>query len=85
VYVEGRIRTRKWQDKESGQDRYSTEIVADRMQILGGRKEGEAEPAKAATGADYKAAKDGERTPAAPAKQGSHGGAFDSMDDDIPF
>src|SRR6476661_648217 len=36
VYIEGRIRTRKWQDKE-GQDRYSTEIVADRMQLLGGR------------------------------------------------
>src|SRR3954468_10628454 len=36
VYVEGRIRTRKWQDKE-GQERYSTESVADRMQLLGGR------------------------------------------------
>src|SRR5258708_39512825 len=36
VYIEGRIRTRKWQDKE-GQDKYSTEIVADRMQMLGGR------------------------------------------------
>ncbi|MCF7696637.1 single-stranded DNA-binding protein [Mycetohabitans sp. B2] len=36
VYVEGRIRTRKWQD-QSGQDRYSTEIVADSMQLLGGR------------------------------------------------
>ena len=36
VYVEGRIQTRKWQDKE-GQDKYSTEIVADRMQMLGGK------------------------------------------------
>src|SRR5438552_9248844 len=36
VYIEGRIRTRKWQDKE-GQDRYSTEIVADQMQMLGSR------------------------------------------------
>src|SRR5256885_7713286 len=36
VYVEGRIRTRKWQDKE-GQDRYSTEIVADTMQMPGSR------------------------------------------------
>src|SRR3989304_2375340 len=36
VYVEGSLRTRKWQDKE-GQDRYSTEIVADRMQMLGSR------------------------------------------------
>ena len=37
VYVEGRLKTRKWQDKETGADRYSTEIVADQMQMLGGR------------------------------------------------
>ena len=36
VYIEGRLRTRKWQDKE-GKDRYTTEIVADEMQMLGGR------------------------------------------------
>lgn len=36
VYIEGRLRTRKWQDK-SGNDRYSTEIVANEMQMLGGR------------------------------------------------
>lgn len=36
VYVEGRLRTRKWQD-QGGQDRYTTEIVADQMQLLGGR------------------------------------------------
>lgn len=43
VYVEGRIKTRKWQDKE-GKDRYTTEIIADRMQMLGGKKDAEAEP-----------------------------------------
>src|SRR5688572_21405993 len=37
VYIEGSLRTRKWQDKQSGQDRYSTEIVASEMQMLGGR------------------------------------------------
>ncbi|WP_265922262.1 single-stranded DNA-binding protein [Cupriavidus nantongensis] len=37
VYIEGRIRTRKWQD-QSGQDKYSTEIVADQMQMLGSRQ-----------------------------------------------
>src|ERR671938_1034126 len=42
VYVEGRLRTRKWQDKE-GQDRYTTEIVADTMQMLGSRA-GSGEP-----------------------------------------
>ncbi|MFT5350965.1 MAG: single-strand DNA-binding protein, partial [Gammaproteobacteria bacterium] len=39
VYVEGRLQTRKWQDK-SGSDRYSTEIVASEMQMLGGRSGG---------------------------------------------
>jgi len=39
VYIEGRIRTRKWQD-QAGQDKYSTEIVADQMQMLGGRPGG---------------------------------------------
>ncbi len=80
-YVEGRIRTRKWQDKE-GQDRYTTEVVADRMQLLGGRGGGEGggggggsmrEPAAAAAGGGGKA----------PAKKS--GGSFDDMDDDIPF
>jgi len=74
VYVEGRIRTRKWQDKD-GQDKYSTEIVADRMQLLGGRGGteggGGARPAAAAGGSK------------APAKKS--GGSFDDMDDDIPF
>ena len=36
VYIEGKIRTRKWQDKE-GKDRYTTEVIADEMQMLGGR------------------------------------------------
>ena len=81
VYVEGRIRTRKWQDKESGQDRYSTEIVADRMQLLGGRASGaEAaprEPAAAGAGGGNGGGK--------PQQQKKGGGAFDQMDDDIPF
>jgi single-strand DNA-binding protein len=40
VYVEGKLQTRKWQDKE-GKDRYSTEIVGQQMQMLGGRPQGE--------------------------------------------
>jgi len=39
VYIEGKLRTRKWQDKQ-GNDRYTTEIVADEMQMLGGRAGG---------------------------------------------
>jgi single-strand DNA-binding protein len=50
VYVEGRLQTRKWQDK-SGQDRYTTEIVASEMQMLGGKGSGSgsAEPSDAGT------------------------------------
>jgi single-strand DNA-binding protein len=83
VYVEGRIRTRKWQDKESGQDKYSTEIVADRMQLLGSRGGGSAEPMArepAAAGANGAAGGGGK-----PQQQQKKGGAFDQMDDDIPF
>ncbi len=75
VYVEGSLRTRKWQDKE-GKERYTTEIVADRMQMLGSRQGGgeaggrEAKEPVAA----------GEDKPAKKA-----GGKFDDMDDDIPF
>jgi single-strand DNA-binding protein len=76
VYVEGRIRTRKWQDKD-GQERYSTEIVADRMQLLGSRAGGSEPMARAPKPAEDAGAKP------APAKKG--GGSFDDMDDDIPF
>lgn len=37
VYIEGRLKTRKWTDKDTGADRYTTEIVADQMQMLGGK------------------------------------------------
>lgn len=44
VYIEGKLKTRKWQDKD-GQDRYTTEIIADRMQMLGGKPERDEKPA----------------------------------------
>ena len=72
VYVEGSLRTRKWTD-QSGVEKYSTEIRADQMQMLGGRPEGAA-PAPAPRPA-----------PAPPPAQRSAGGGFDDMDDDIPF
>ncbi|HZD21399.1 MAG TPA: single-stranded DNA-binding protein [Burkholderiales bacterium] len=77
VYVEGRLRTRKWQDKE-GQDRYTTEIVADSMQMLGSRA-GSGEPRPEPIGAkasEPKAAASVAKKPA---------GKFDDMEDDIPF
>ena len=52
VYIEGRLRTRKWQDK-SGNDRYTTEIVANEMQMLGGRGGGMGGQSGAASGGQY--------------------------------
>lgn len=76
VYIEGRLQTRKWQDKTTGQDKYTTEIIADTMQMLdskggvGGSEGGGSfeKPAMAATGTSN----------AAPAMD-------NSFDDDIPF
>ena len=77
VYVEGSLRTRKWQDKD-GQDRYSTEIRGDVMQMLG-RREGGGEPrGERAEASSARAAE-----PKAAAKKPA--GKFDDMDDDIPF
>lgn len=57
VYIEGRIRTRKWQD-QSGQDKYSTEIVADQMQMLGGRQGGQSSDDDASEGAGRRVSED---------------------------
>ena len=72
VYIEGSLRTRKWQDKE-GRDQYTTEIVASEMQMLGGKGGGDA-PARE---------RQEERKPAAAAP--AAGGFDDNLDDDIPF
>jgi single-strand DNA-binding protein len=81
VYVEGKLRTRKWQDKD-GQDKYTTEIIADSMQMLGSRQ---GMGGGDSGGGDYapraSAPSGGASKPAggkAPAK-------FEDMDDDIPF
>jgi single-strand DNA-binding protein len=92
VYVEGRLKTRKWQDKD-GKDVYTTEVIADNMQLLGGREgmgggdsgddhgdrgdRGEGRaPARSAAPAPRPA-------PPKPAPKAATG--FDDMDDDIPF
>ena len=70
VFIEGRIKTRKWQDKE-GQDRYTTEITCDRLQLLGGKPDGQS--------TDTKPDKP------APNYNPPNPSGFDAMDDDIPF
>ena len=78
IYVEGRLQTRKWQTQD-GQDRWSTEIVASEMQMLGGRGQSDPSPDS------------GEAAPArdwggdAPRKQERSPAPADDFDDDIPF
>lgn len=90
VYIEGRIRTRKWQDKD-GNERYTTEITADAMQLLGGRGgQGGTGGASNFGGSDGGFDEGGSSRPAAraPAPQAAPkkpAGGFDDMDDDIPF
>jgi len=69
IYIEGKLQTRKWQDK-NGNDRYTTEIIANEMQMLGGRGGGSA---------DFGAASSSSAAAPAPAA------AVDEFDDDIPF
>jgi len=68
VYIEGSLRTRKWQD-QSGQDRYSTEIVASDMQMLDGSRDG-----------NQSREKDTHQPPSQP-----QGSGFNDFDDDIPY
>jgi single-strand DNA-binding protein len=85
VYVEGRLRTRKWQD-QSGQERYTTEIVADQMQLLGGR-DGAPAGGPPDDGGSMASSAPGQSAPAATGggKSSAKAGGFDDLDDDIPF
>ncbi len=87
VYVEGRIKTRKYTDKD-GVEKYATDIIANEMQMLGSR-EGMGEPSGEDEGAGYSRPAPASRPaaaqrPAAPAASKPSSG-FDDMDDDIPF
>lgn len=73
IYAEGKLKTRKWQDKQ-GNDRYTTEVIVNDMQMLGGR--GDSEPQRSA--GDEKAASFDAQKPAQPAVD-------DDIDETIPF
>ena len=83
LYVEGRLKTRKWQDKE-GRDTYTTEIIAQEMQLLGGRpgSEGDAPRAPRPQREPQQSAPQ-QRPAPQPAAQPAPD--YDSFDDDIPF
>ena len=80
VYNDGSLRTRKWQDKQ-GNERYSTEIVGNDLQMLGGRGGGGASASPAAAGA----ASAGAPTYAEESAGGGGGSRSEEFDDDIPF
>jgi single-strand DNA-binding protein len=83
VYIEGKIRTRKWQDKE-GKDRYTTEVIADQMQMLGSRGGGGGAPSEPREPRSSSRPAPAEDRSAAPvADEGGGGGG--EFDDDIPF
>jgi single-strand DNA-binding protein len=83
VYVEGRLKTRKWTDKD-GVDRYTTEIVATEMQLLGSREGGAGGEAGDEGGTTQRSAPPA-RPAAAPKTAAKSSTGFDDMDDDIPF
>lgn len=94
VYIEGRLQTRKWQGQD-GQDRYTTEIIAQEMQMLGSRSGGTAPLANPATVAapvehNTNAPVNHQGSPAAPAptqaeQSAPPPAAYEDFDDDIPF
>jgi single-strand DNA-binding protein len=81
VYIEGSLRTRKWQD-QSGQDRYSTEIRADELKMLGKREGGDA-PSSAPQ--QRQAQAHPSKAPASRPQQNGGGGFGDFDDSDVPF
>ena len=85
VYVEGRLKTRKWQDKD-GVEKYTTEIIATDMQMLGSREGMGAGSAGADDGGGYERPAPASRPAAAAANRPApKASGFSDMDDDIPF
>lgn len=74
VYIEGRLQTRKWQDKTTGQDRYTTEILADNMQMLDSK-------GGASESAPYEKSTSATSNHSAP----ETAPALENFDDDVPF
>ncbi len=84
VYVEGRLKTRKWTDKD-GVEKYTTEIVATDMQLLGSRDGGGGSAGDDMGAAPAPRSAPPARTAAAPKPAAKSSTGFDDMDDDIPF
>ncbi|HIO93477.1 MAG TPA: single-stranded DNA-binding protein [Leucothrix mucor] len=90
VYIEGKLQTRKWQDQQ-GNDRYTTEIVANEMQMLGGRTGGTGDFSGSNNNQNQQQSSPPAQAPASPQQSSAPQQApapaqnFDDFDDDIPF
>jgi single-strand DNA-binding protein len=86
LYVEGKITTNSWDDKESGQKRYRTEIVVFDLSLLSGREEGAGAGgySRAASSSSSSASFD-QRPPASAGGQDEYAQQAEISDDDIPF
>lgn len=85
VYIEGRLQTRKWQTKE-GQDRYTTEIIADVMQLLGGRDGGSnAGESGSSSRNESQRSSGSQQSQSQQSGDGNNRQNFDDFEDDIPF
>jgi single-strand DNA-binding protein len=82
VYIEGKLRTRKWQDRD-GNDRYTTDVIADEMQMLGGRGGGGGGGGSFSSGGGSNGGSGGGSN--APSGGGQSAPPADDFDDDIPF
>ncbi len=82
VYIEGQLQTRKWQD-QSGQDRYTTEVIADEMQMLDSRGAGQGATGERPPMAAVKSPESPASQPHAQSPSSADG--FEDFDDDIPF
>jgi single-strand DNA-binding protein len=90
LYVEGKIQTRSWDDKESGAKRYRTEIIVNDLSLLSGRDEGSGSGSNAggytrAASSSSSTASFDQRTPAAAAGHDEYAQSAEISDDDIPF
>jgi single-strand DNA-binding protein len=92
VYIEGQLQTRKWQD-QSGQEKYSTEVVLQRFRgeltLLdgrgGGASEGDGETGQVSRGGDFGRSSPMEKRPAMAGSGSGGSGRYNDLDDDIPF
>ena len=83
IYLEGRLQTRSWDDRQTGEKKYRTEVICENFQMLGSPRGGEFEGDRAGAGGGYGAPQQSSGGPSY--DEGGYGGGGEPEDDDIPF